>query len=391
MSSEVSDQTRVSWVFIAFSVATFISFVGTSSISYFSVMLADSGMSKATIGWVLSSALLSTVPGILLCGGLLSRFSALQLAVMGQGISLLAYASFIVTFSHPLLAALSRFMVGAGFGLFFPAALLYARTLISGPNAVFLFGLYSTMIPLPNLIGPGLAEAIYQRAGIQPVLWTFTACVAVGWGLSLLLPAMPKSERVAAPLSYWRILFNKQALLPHLAIVTVGLLWGFMLSFIALYLHATGISATIFFSTATLAMVASRFTIMAWLGRHSRYLVSGLGLLLMSGGYIILPWAPDEVAVVFSAALIFGLGYSFAFPVLSLWATDHYPQAQRGRPMAIFTALFQGGIFAIPLLAGVFSEALSLDVILHLLAVVSGVLALLVFVRGVMHRNKNAL
>lgn len=356
--------------FYLFCATTFLSFLGTSSISYFSVVFAGYGMSVAEIGRIYSSALFPVVLGILFCGSLLARFSPFQIALAGQAITLAAYVSFFGTISDPFGALVSRFLVGAGFGLFFPAALIYARTLISGPNTVFLFGIYSTMIPLPNFFGPGLAEIIYLKYGVPPLLWSFTVPIGASLLLMWFLPRPAASSRAFELLSYFTILRNKSVLLPNAAIAVVGLMWGFMLSFMALYLSTIKVPASVFFSGATLSMVVSRFTVMAWLGRKPKHLTAGLGLVLMGLGYAILPLCGSNPVAVGMSALVFGLGYSTVFPVLSLWATDQFEPTQRGRAMAVFTAFFQGAIFIVPWTAGAALRAFSFgDVVVALAAI----------------------
>lgn len=375
-AASLNADATVSGSFYPFCVATFLSFLGTSSISYFSVVLAREGMTQQQIGTVFSSALLPVVLGIVLCGELMKRFTSLEIAIAGQLITLLAFTSFLVTVADPFGAVVSRFLVGCGFGLFFPGALVYARTLIQGPASVFLFRIYSTMIPLPNFVGPGLAELIFGAFGTSIMLAAFTLPILAGLLISLFLARPPRAALSTVNPTYREIAFSRATVTPNLAITFVGLMWGFMLSFMALYLNRAGIHATMFFSSATGAMVVSRFTLMAWLGKQPRHAVVGLGLILMAIGYAALPFAASSVAMVTASAAVFGLGYSTAFPVLSLWATDRFPVAQRGRPMAVFTAIFQASIYVVPFLVGHLGGLLGMDGWLLLLAAASALFGL---------------
>jgi MFS family permease len=118
-------------------------------------------------------------------------------------------------------------------------------------------------------------------------------------------------------------------------------------------------------------MVLSRFTVMAWLGKRPRHLTAGGGLLLMGLGYAVLPLSSSSAVLVATAAVIFGLGYSTVFPVLSLWATDQFEAAERGRAMAVFTAFFQGSIFVVPLVVGAMLRVLAFGHVLLALAAIS--------------------
>ena len=155
-----------------------------------------------------------------------------------------------------------------------------------------------------------------------------------------------------------------------------------MLSFLALVLAERGVPVGLFFVAATGTMVVSRFTVMAWLGAKPRHAVAGAGLCLMGAGYALLWALPAGSATTLFAAVVFGLGYSTAFPVLSLWATDHHAPERRGRPMAVFTTVFQAGIFLVPLLAGRVGALLGLGEVLIGLAGVALVAGLFVLAAG---------
>jgi MFS family permease len=357
--------------FYLFCLATFLSFFGTSSLAFFSVIFARYGMSVDQIGWIFSAALAPVVLGILFCGAFLTKVSPLRMALIGQAITLVAYASFFATLSQPTGALLSRFFVGAGFGLFFPAALIYARSLISGANTVFLFGIYSTMIPLPNFLGPGLAEFVYANWGAEALLWCFTVLIGLALIIMWFLPQSRVSVSPMEMLSYARIIRTRSTILANIAITVVGLMWGFMLSFMALYLSAVRVPTAVFFSGATLSMVLSRFTVMAWLGRKPKEIVAGVGLIFMAGGYALLPFSGSNATLVALSAIIFGLGYSTVFPVLSLWSADEFAIPQRGRAMAVFTGFFQSAIFVVPILAGGALRFVEFDSVLLTMAAVA--------------------
>jgi MFS family permease len=368
--------------FYLFCTSTFLSLLGTSSIAYFSVVFADYGMSASEIGLILSSALLPAVLGTMFCGSLLTRLSPFQIALAGQALTLVAHVSFFATISDPVGAAASRFLVGAGFGLFFPAGLVYARSLISGQNTVFMFGIYSTMITLPNFFGPGIAEIIYRTSGVRPLLLTFTLPHILSLLLMRFLPRSTEPIRSSKLLGYVAILRMKSILVPNSAITIVGLMWGFMLSFMALYLETVKVPATVFLSGATLSMLVSRVTIMAWLGKKPKHLIAGLGLVLMGLGYAALPICGSNSVAVGVSALVFGLGYSTVFPVASVWATDQFDPAQRGRVTAVFTAFFQAAIFVVPWLAGAALKAFSFGEVFLTLASSSVIFGAYVMIGG---------
>jgi hypothetical protein len=168
--------------------------------------------------------------------------------------------------------------------------------------------------------------------------------------------------------SYGALLVRRTLAAPNLSILAVGLVWGFVISFMALLLHRRAIPTPFFFSTTTATLIASRFTLLRYLSARPRQLVVALGLGLMGLAYLMIFPTNDRV-VVAAGGVVFGLGYSMAFPILSVWVSDQFRAEERGKPVALFSALFHAGIFLLPLVVGVLSPFLSLDAVLVILAV----------------------
>jgi len=366
--------------FYVFCAVTFLSFLTTSTLTYLSVMLASVGMAPTDIGAVLGSPLVPVVAGVLFAGKFAHRYGALRVAIAGQVLTLVSFLGMGVVLADPLGATIARFLLGLGFGLVFPAALIYARGLLSGPNTVYWFGIFTSMVPLPNFIGPPLAEWYFTHYGSR---WFFPV-FALPLLASLVMMRFVKRD-IPAPHTgtagpgYLRLLTMKSLWLPHAAIIMVGLMWGFMLSFMALLLKSDAIPVAFFFTSATLAMLLSRFTLMRWLGRMpARWVVTG-GLVSMSAGYLALSSLALHASIVAAAGVVFGIGYSTAFPVLSLWVADQFPLDARGQPMALFTAMFQAAIFSVPyLVASMSATGMSLPQTLLPLSILALGFALLI-------------
>jgi MFS family permease len=353
-----SRPTRAFYVFCA---VIFLSFLTTSTLSYLSVMLSATGMARADIGMVLGAPLLPVVGGVLFAGKLIGRYGALRVAAAGQVLTLVSFLGMGIVLADPMGATVARFMLGLGFGLLFPAALVYARGLLAGPNTVYWFGIFTSMMPLPNFIGPPLAEWVFARHGSAWFFPLFSVPLVVSMVMMLFVTRDAPPSPAATASGYGHLLRMKSLWLPHAAIIVVGLMWGFMMSFMALFLQGHGVPVAYFFTTATLAMLVSRFTIMGWLGRMPGGRVVAGGLVAMSVAYLVLASTGLGLPAVMLAGVVFGIGYSTAFPVLSLWVADQFPPAARGQPMALFTAMFQGAIFGVPyLVAGMSTFAVGL-------------------------------
>jgi MFS family permease len=372
------------WLFCA---ATFLAFLSTSTLSFASVIFASVGMTEEQIGLVLSSPLIPISLAILVSGYIIDRFSALRVAVVGQLISLVAFLSFQFTIADPLAAASSRILLGLGFGIFWPAAMVYAKGKLQGPQMAYLFGIYSMMVNSPNVLGPGMAEWYFDKFGVRDLFFVLGIPLVIGSLLMATLrgqgSAVPAADRQG--LGYWALLKKPSLRLPNFTILMVGIVWGFGSSFMALVLHRRGLVAGYFFASCTAALIASRFVLLALISAKPREIVVGAGMLLMAVGCLVIALlAYTNLGVAFGG-FVFGLGYSMTFPVVSVWISSQFGPEARGKPVALFGMLFHFGIFALPIVGGFLSGHLPLD---GLLLALAGVALLLSGMLWVAYRNR---
>ena len=363
--------------FWLFCVATFLGCLTSSTIAYLSVILSSLGVPQAQIGMILSSPLVPVTFAILLSGPLISRFSALGVMLCGQLISLLAFLSLQWDVANPVWAGAGRVLLGLGFGMFFPAALVYAKSKLQGPKTAYLFGIAASMVPLPNIVGPPLAEAYFLAFGIKLFFVVFALPLMASILMLMTLGDEPASNRANASrdLEYWRLLTMRSIGVPLYSVLVVGLAWGFVVSFMSLLLHRRGLNTVYFFSTCTATLFFSRFVILGLLVRTPKEAVVALGLALMAASFFVIGTSGIHPIVVVAAGVAFGLGYSVAFPVLSVWVSDQFRAEQRGKPVALLSALFQFGIYAVPYIVASSAGILSLDAVMIWLSGVAGSLS----------------
>jgi predicted MFS family arabinose efflux permease len=82
-----------------------------------------------------------------------------------------------------------------------------------------------------------------------------------------------------------------------------------------------------------------------------RLVVAGGAAALATG--ISLAALATTMPMVIAAGLVFGLGHSIGFPVISAWVCDGTPPEQRATPLALFNATFFAAITFVALPASV--------------------------------------
>jgi MFS family permease len=364
---------RDKWEFWIFCAAVFLVFFTNSTTAYLSVLLASSGLSEQRIGEILSFPLLPSVIAILASGRLIERYSALTVAKVGTLISLIAFVALQAAIPDPLGTGVLRVLLSLGVGIFLPAGMVYAKSKLVGPGTASLFGMYAVMLTLPLAAAPPVAEWYFDKLGSGMFFIVLAVPLAVGLAMmSTLTRDLTARPHELDRESYWSLITRGSTAAPNLIILLVGLMWGFVISFMALFLRQSNCPVDSFFSTCMVAVIASRSVVLRFTARWPRELLVAIGLVAMGAAYCAMAMIATTVQAMVLCGGIFGLGYGLTFPVLSVWVSSQFVPERRGRPVALFGAAFQLGVFAIPLLAGEVSRVASLRDVLSSLGIVAG-------------------
>jgi predicted MFS family arabinose efflux permease len=344
--------SRARFDFWLFAAATFAVFTTNSMLALLSVVLKKQGLPADLIGVVLAAPAPSILITMLLAGPIITRFGALQIARAGALIMLMSYLSFELTVDGFYGAMGSRVCHGIGYALFMPAAMIYADSNLTGGHKVYYFGIYASMFPLPNVIGPPLAEAYLRYVGVER-LFLFTAIPSL-LGAVLVFSLTPTKKAAVARtalIDYLHLLRQRSLWTPYAGIFLVGAFYGFAVSFMALLLDARHIPVSYFFVTFTVCLFSSRFLLLRYVQRLSKALVLATGLAFLSCSYLVLALGAAPAATIV-AGVLFGFGYSVAYPTLSVWVTQQFSPDKQGMPLTLYNAIFTLGIFMLPLAGG---------------------------------------
>ncbi|MBI1244942.1 MAG: MFS transporter [Alphaproteobacteria bacterium] len=340
-------------------VLTFLMFLGNAGSALLAPILQAYGLTQAQVGAILSLYGISAIFGTLVSGAVAQRIGALATVRVAAWIFLAAYLSFHSTASSPIAAAASRLLQGLGYGLFLPSAMVYAKAQLSTRRAVYFFGIFSSMIPMPNIVGPSISSALLDRFGADE-FFPLTAIPIVLAALGFLF-ARADAARPGMPNSgYLAVLGMRSVRVAFVAILVTGLLFGIVPSYMAELMLSRGLPVGLFFSTFTVVLFGARFTLLSFFERATRQRVVAFAIGLMSLAYAMLCASPTAFAAV-GGGLAFGLGYSLAYPRLSIWVSDRFGAEDRDKPIGLFNAFFTFGTYLNPLLIGTFRTAIGVE------------------------------
>jgi MFS family permease len=304
------------------------------------------GLPLAQIGIVLSAYGAAVILFMLIAAPVAARLGNLPTLRLGIVLLLAGHVSYQLTIADYPAAVLSRVLQGAGYGLFMPTAMTFAKSKLTKERFVYLFGIYASMVPLPNAVGPPLAEAYLAAFGEHLFFIAGAAPAVVAALLTLALSdARADGEHAQLPLLQTALLPGLR--LPLLAILVVGAIYGLIPSYMASLLKEKAVSIGFFFTTFTVVLFAARFTVVRFFETWTRRRVIAAGLGAMATSYLVVAYAAGALPVTV-AGIAFGLGYSVAYPVLSVWVAEQFDPQQRTTPVAVFNAMFSAGILLTP-------------------------------------------
>jgi MFS family permease len=338
---------RAAVEFCILSLATFLCFTTVQQTGLLAVVMQNHGMPLPQIGIVLGVYGAAVVFFMLAGAPLAARIGNLQALRLGLALLVAGHMSYQWTIGDFPAAILSRCVQGAGYGFFFPAAMTFAKNKLTKDRFVYLFGIYSSMVSLPNGIGPPVAEAYLHHFGehLFFIVGALPGLIAVGVTLWLREEGRMAGGDAALPLLQTAILPTLRQ--PLVAILVVGAIYGLIPSYMAALLGHKSIPIGFFFTSFTVVFFGSRFVLIGWIEALPHRRLVAAGTMAMAAAYVVIAWATGAMPVTL-AGVLFGLGYSVAYPVLSVWVAEQFAPAQRTTPVVLFNTVFSFGILLTP-------------------------------------------
>ncbi len=310
------------------------------------IVFQDSGHSLPQTGLLLSVFAIPTVLTALFSGAIVARLGVMGAIRMSMILTILGLGSLAFTRESFTLAMVSRIVQGLGVGLLLPSAMTYIQSRLTKERFVYLVSVFSTVIPLATAVAPPIGEWTLERFGPTVMFLSGVAWCVVGLGLTFGPRPLPSAGRAGA--LGLQGAFRRRVVMPVIAIITGGGLYGFVVSYLAPDMQHRGIALAFFFIPSTIALVLSRMGAMRRLQVvPPRYLVAS-GLVVCAIGLGCAAYA-NAAPMAMVAGFLLGAGNSVLFPVVSAWVSQGLAPAERAGPQAITSCAFYLGIYATPL------------------------------------------
>ncbi|MBK4729880.1 MFS transporter [Oxynema sp. CENA135] len=326
----------------------------------------DLGGTKAQIGLVMGAFALGLLPSRPWLGPLADRRGRKLVLWIGAAVVAIAPLGYLAIDSIPLLMVLRAFH-GISIAAFTTGYSALVTDLSPPQRRGELVGYMSLVNPLGVAIGPAIGGFLQASLGYTPLFLMSFALGSFSWLTLFAVEEPPREVAEGAgdrldperSESFWRLLASPQVRIPSFVMLTIGLVFGTIATFIPLYIKSANIDLNPgFFYTA--AAIAS-FSLRLFTGRASdRY---GRGLFITGGliCYLVAMlglWQAHSPIDILGAAFIEGCGAGTLIPMMVVLMADRCQPHQRGRFFALCIGGFDLGIA----LAGPILGAIAQDV-----------------------------
>ena len=309
------------------------------------VVFAREGFDLHATGLLLSLYAFPVIVFTFLSGAVAARIGVLNAARLAIALMVVGFFSLRYTAADFWPALASRLVQGAGQGLLLSAFVTYGQSRLNERRFIYLIGLFSSCFAVAQAFAPPFGAVILNAFGARAMFLegAIPGCAALA--LTFGLRAIPRPRRrrgmsFAGALSHSRI--------PALAAVFVnGTMFGFTAAYLAALLQAKALPIGAFFFASTTTLFAARFLAMGALQALDRRVLVSIGFVSQGAGFVLLGLAGQSWLIVVSG-ILFGVGYSVVYPVLSGWMSEGVEPAERAGPQALLNTAFNIGIFLMP-------------------------------------------
>ncbi|GIN61027.1 MFS transporter [Robertmurraya siralis] len=235
-----------------------------------------------------------------------------------------------------------RVVQGIGWGYSTTASGTIATDLIPANKRGEGMGYYGLSGNIALAFGPTLGLALAGKISFTQL---FLICALLGL-VSIILASFiryKKIEPITVAHKKWD-LFEKTAIPPSLLLFFITVTFGGIASFLPIYALQKGVSGIEwYFLLYALALLVSRTFAGRLYDRKGHRAVYIPGTLLIIIAMVLLAWLPNSY-LLYSAGILYGLGFGTVQPALQAWSVKESPPHRRGMANATFFSFFDLGV-----------------------------------------------
>lgn len=282
-----------------------------------------------------------------------------------------------------------RLVQGLGWGFSTTASGTIATDLIPAKRRGEGMGYFGLSGNLALAFGPTLGLALVGKINFTTL---FLICSLLGLAAFILSSLIKYKKVEPAPIVTEKKKFDvyeKSALPPSILIFFVTVTFGGIATFLPIYTLQKGINGIEwYFFLYALALLVSRTFAGRIYDRKGHQAVFIPGVILIMVAMILLAWLPSN-AILFTAAILYGLGFGTIQPALQAWSVKEAPINRRGMANATFFSFFDLGIGIGSIVFGQIAFYMGYSAI-YIVAAISVIVSLIIYMIMLVKMKKNS-
>jgi MFS family permease len=324
------------------------------------------GATKPQIGLVMGAFALGLLPSRFGLGPLADVKGRKLVLYIGTFVAATAPLCYLLVNSIPLMAAIRGFH-----GISIAAFTIGYSALVADIAPIdrrgTVIGYMSLVNSIGMAIGPALGGFLEAATGYDTLFIVSAAFGTLGFlGISQvwepsrpqsISPVQTRQQRWVGILKYFQLWGKPSLRTPAFVMLMVGLIFGTLVTFLPLYIKASGLNlnAGLFYSAAAIAS----FCVRAVVGRASDRLGRGI---FISGGLtcyllsMLMLWMSHNSITLLIAAILEGMAAGIVIPMMITLITDRSSPQERGRYFSLCIGGFDVGIACAGPLFGFIAE-----------------------------------
>ena len=314
----------------------------------------------SVVGLVLSAYAIAAILVRPFCGFGLDYFGRKMIFITSLLIYGLIFNVYVFASTVTIILFL-RFAHGITWGLTTTSNTTLAGDIIPAEKRGEGFGLFGVTTTVGMALGPPIGTFILQHYGYNAmfIAGSFISICSMIMATLIKYPeyrALPQNRQFR-----WKNLFEAGTVIPSVNLLIIGLSYGGLISFIALYGKEIGIeNPSGFFLVFALGIITSRFSAGKAVDRNGPRLVIMICLSLLIIGYPILALLQNSLGF-YLAALILGFGNGVVWPTFQAMVNNIVPANRRGAANSTLFIAMDMGMGIGMIIAGVISQAYSIS------------------------------
>ncbi|MGE7604449.1 MFS transporter [Peribacillus sp. NPDC097675] len=240
---------------------------------------------------------------------------------------------------------LMRIVQGVGWGLSSTASGTIASDIIPAKRRGEGMGYYGLSGNLALALGPTLGLFLVT---VLPFQQLFLICSLLGilaMGMALLIRYQKVAKDPLAVVTAKRFdIYEKSALQPSLLIFFISVTFGGIATFLPLYTAEKDVGGIQwYFLLYALALMVTRLFSGRLYDRKGHRAIFIPSTLLIMTGMVLLAWMPGE-AVLYVAAVLYGMGFGSVQPALQAWSIEKTAPHRKAMANATYFSFFDLGV-----------------------------------------------